>query len=42
MATQSPFSFLGGLVERVMAGPQAPEWLVSEMHQRLVLSSTMC
>ena len=37
MATQSPFSFLGGLVERVMAGPQAPEWLVSEMHQRLVL-----
>jgi ubiquinone biosynthesis protein UbiJ len=20
-----------------MAGPQAPEWLVSEMHQRLVL-----
>lgn len=37
MATQSPFSFLSGLVERVMAGPQAPEWLVSEMHQRLVL-----
>lgn len=37
MATQSPFSFLNGLVERVMAGPQAPEWLVSEMHQRLVL-----
>ena len=37
MATQSPFSFLGGLVERVMAGPQAPQWLVSEMHQRLVL-----
>jgi ubiquinone biosynthesis protein UbiJ len=37
MATQSPFSFLNGLVERVMAGPQAPAWLVSEMHQRLVL-----
>ena len=37
MATQSPFSFLGGLVERVMAGPQAPQWLVSEIHQRLVL-----
>ena len=37
MATQSPFSFLGGLVERAMAGPQAPQWLVSEMHQRLVL-----
>lgn len=37
MATQSPFSFLGGLAERVMAGPQAPQWLVSEMHQRLVL-----
>ena len=37
MATQSPFSFLNGLVERVMAGPQAPQWLVSEMHQRVVL-----
>lgn len=37
MATQSPFSFLSGLAERVMAGPQAPEWLVSEMHQRMVL-----
>ena len=37
MATQSPLSFLNGLVERVMAGPQAPEWLVSELHQRLVL-----
>ena len=37
MATQSPFSFLNSLVERVMAGPQPPQWLVSEVHQRLVL-----
>src|SRR2546427_661437 len=37
MATQSPFSFLNGLMERVMAGPQPPQWLVSEVHQRLVL-----
>ncbi len=37
MATQSLFSFLNGLVERVMAGPQPPQWLVSEVHQRLVL-----
>ncbi|WP_280187351.1 hypothetical protein [Delftia sp. PS-11] len=37
MATQSPFSFLNGLVERVMAGPQPPQWLVGEVHQRLVL-----
>ncbi len=37
MATQSPFSFLSGLVERAMAGPQLPSWLVSEVHQRLVL-----
>ncbi|EPD46266.1 MULTISPECIES: SCP2 domain-containing protein [Delftia] len=37
MATQSPFSFLNGLMERVMAGPQPPQWLVSEVHQRIVL-----
>src|SRR2546427_7262674 len=37
MATQSPFSFLNGLMERVGAGPQPPQWLVSEVHQRLVL-----
>src|SRR5260221_9422078 len=37
MATQSLFSFLSGLMERVMAGPQPPQWLVSEVHQRLVL-----
>lgn len=37
MATQSPFSFLNGLLERVVAGPQPPQWLVSEMHQRVTL-----
>lgn len=37
MATQSPFSFLQGLFERVAAGPQPPQWLVHEMQQRLVL-----
>ena len=28
MATQSPFSFLDGLLQRVLAGPQPPAWLV--------------
>jgi ubiquinone biosynthesis protein UbiJ len=37
MATQSPFSFLDGLLDRVAAGPQPPQWLVHEMQQRLVL-----
>jgi ubiquinone biosynthesis protein UbiJ len=37
MATQSPFSFLQGLVERVAAGPQPPQWMVHEVQQRLVL-----
>ena len=37
MATQSPFSFLNGLAERVMAGPQPPQWLVHEMQHRAVL-----
>ncbi|EJE52681.1 hypothetical protein PMI14_02680, partial [Acidovorax sp. CF316] len=27
MATQSPFSFLDGLFERLAAGPQPPQWL---------------
>ena len=37
MATQSPFSFLNGLFERVTAGPQPPQWLVHEMQHRAVL-----
>ena len=37
MATQSPFSFLSGLAARGLAGPQLPAWMVSEIHQRLVL-----
>jgi len=37
MATQSPFSFLNGLFERVAAGPQPPQWLVHEVQQRVVL-----
>lgn len=37
MATQSPFSFLEGLFERVAAGPQPPQWMVHEVQQRLVL-----
>jgi len=37
MATQSPFSFLEGLFERVAAGPQPPQWAVHEVQQRLVL-----
>lgn len=38
MATpKSPFSFLDGLIERVAAGPQPPQWLVHEVQQRIVL-----
>ena len=37
MATQSPFSFLQGLFERVAAGPQPPQWMVHEVQQRVVL-----
>lgn len=37
MATQSPFSFLNGLLERVVTGPQLPSWLVHEVQQRMVL-----
>ena len=37
MATQSPFSFLSGLVERVVETVQPPQWLVHETQQRVVL-----
>lgn len=37
METQSPFSFLNGLAERVLAGPQPPQWLVHEVQHRAVL-----
>ncbi|MDA8444686.1 hypothetical protein [Paracidovorax valerianellae] len=37
MATQSPFSFLDGLFERIAAGPQPPQWLVHEVQHRMVL-----
>ena len=37
MATQSPFSFLNGLVERVVQTVQPPQWLVHETQQRVVL-----
>lgn len=37
MATQSPFSFLDGLFERIVAGPQPPAWLVHEVQHRVVL-----
>ncbi|MBS0509229.1 MAG: hypothetical protein JSR53_17795 [Proteobacteria bacterium] len=37
MATQSPFSFLDGLLQRVLTGPQPPAWLVHELQHRLVL-----
>jgi ubiquinone biosynthesis protein UbiJ len=37
MATQSPFSFVGGVFERLAAGPQPPQWLVHEVQHRVVL-----
>lgn len=37
MATQSPFSFLDGVFERIAQGPRPPEWMVQEAQQRLVL-----
>jgi ubiquinone biosynthesis protein UbiJ len=37
MATQSPFSFLDSVFERIAQGPQPPQWLVQEAQQRLVL-----
>jgi len=41
MATQSPFSFLEGLLtrtqQRIQTGPQAPQWLVHEVQHRITL-----
>lgn len=37
MATQSPFSFLGSVIESIVTGPQPPQWLVHEVQHRLVL-----
>ena len=37
MATQSPFSFLSSLAERVVHTVQPPQWLVHETQQRVVL-----
>ncbi|SDM21112.1 ubiquinone biosynthesis protein UbiJ [Oryzisolibacter propanilivorax] len=37
MPKQSPFSFLDGLMERVVSGPQPPAWLVHEVQHRAVL-----
>lgn len=37
MATQSPFSLLGNLAERVAQAVQPPAWFVSETQQRVVL-----
>lgn len=37
MASQSPFSFLNGLVERAAQAVQPPGWFVHETQQRIVL-----
>lgn len=37
MATQSPFSILDSLADRLAAGPQPPQWVVQEVQQRAVL-----
>lgn len=37
MATSSPFSFLGGLLDRMGSTLQPPDWAVEEFHHRLVL-----
>lgn len=37
MATSSPFSFLGELIDRVGSSLQPPAWAVEEFHRRLVL-----
>lgn len=37
MATSSPFSFLGKLLDRVGNSLQPPAWAVEEFHRRLVL-----
>ena len=37
MATQSPFSLVTGLVERIGTGLQPPPWLIHEVQHRAVL-----
>ena len=37
MATQSPFSFLGGVFARIVPGLVPPPWLVQEVQHRTVL-----
>ncbi len=37
MATQSPFSFPGGIFARILQSAQPPQWLVSEVQHRVVL-----
>ena len=37
MATQSPFSFPGGIFARILATAQPPQWLVDEVQHRVVL-----
>jgi ubiquinone biosynthesis protein UbiJ len=37
MATQSPFPFLDGLLDKLGSGLQPPAWLVDEVQQRAVL-----
>jgi ubiquinone biosynthesis protein UbiJ len=37
MATSSPFSILGSLLDRVGSSLQPPPWAVDEFHRRLVL-----
>lgn len=37
MATSSPFSFLGNLLDRVGSSLNPPAWAVDEFHRRLVL-----
>ena len=37
MATSSPFSFLGELLDRIGGTLQPPAWAVQELHHRLVL-----
>ncbi|MGF6214056.1 ubiquinone biosynthesis accessory factor UbiJ [Comamonas sp. 4034] len=37
MATQSPFSFPGGIFARILDSAQPPQWLVSEVQHRVVL-----
>ena len=37
MATQSPFSFPGGIFARILQSAQPPQWLVSEVQHRGVL-----